>query len=82
MNDSDKQKAFAREIGYIKDSNLKEDANTLVGLLPDYFFEVDASSTGKYHPKYAAGSMGLARHVKAAVNIAYNLFTKRLYFFR
>lgn len=73
MNDSDKQKAFAREIGYIKDSNLKEDANTLVGLLPDYFFEVDASSTGKYHPKYAAGSMGLARHVKAAVKMAVEL---------
>lgn len=73
MNEEKKRNAFAKEIGYIKDSNLKEDANVLVGLLPDYFFEVDASSTGKYHPKYAAGSMGLARHVKAAVKMAVEL---------
>ncbi len=42
--------------------------------LPDYFYRVQAASTGKYHPKYALGEQGLVRHVKAAVCLAYNLF--------
>lgn len=73
METTDKIKAFAKELEYIKDIHLMEDAKFLVGILPDYFFEVDASSTGKYHPKYAAGEMGLARHIKAAVKMAVEL---------
>lgn len=73
MEVKDKQKAFEQELSYIKDNILREDAKYLVGTLPDYFFEVDASSTGKYHPKYASGPMGLARHVKAAVKMAVEL---------
>lgn len=45
----------------------------MVDKLPDYFFEVPASSTGKYHPRYAIGDGGLVRHTKAAVAIAYDL---------
>lgn len=75
MEVNDKIKAFEKEIEYINDSRLKEDAKYLVGILPDYFFEVDASSTGKYHPKYAAGNMGLARHVKATVKMAVELLS-------
>ena len=45
----------------------------LIDSLPDYFFEVAAASTGKYHPKYAQGEGGLVRHTKAAVKIAYEL---------
>lgn len=70
-----KEKNFEKEIEYIKDVNLKEDAKFLVVSLPDYFFEVDASSTGKYHPKYAAGEKGLLRHVKAAVKMAVELLS-------
>ena len=73
MESSEKIKKFEKEFEYIKDTDLREDAKYLVGILPDYFFEVDASSTGKYHPKYAAGEMGLARHVKAAVKFANEL---------
>ena len=43
--------------------------------LPQYFFEVAASSTGKYHPTYALGDGGLVRHTKAAVRFANHLFT-------
>jgi len=42
-------------------------------MLPDYFFTVAASSTGKYHPAYALGSGGLVRHTKAAVKFAHTL---------
>lgn len=73
MNSSDKVKLLQKEIDYINDENLKNDAIYLVSILPDYFFEVDASSTGKYHPKYASGDKGLLRHVKAAVKMAVEL---------
>lgn len=64
---------FTKEINYIKDENLKKDLKKLISLLPDYFFEVQASSTGKYHPEFALGDGGLVRHTKVAVRFAYEL---------
>ena len=69
----DKTNYFKKEINYIKDNNLKDDLKKLIKLLPDYFFEIPASSTGKYHPKFALGEGGLVRHTKVAVRIAYEL---------
>ena len=68
-----KEEIFEREINYIKDKRYRENAKILVSLLPDYFFKIPASSTGKYHPKYALGEGGLVRHTKAAVRIAYEI---------
>ena len=42
-------------------------------MLPDYFFSVSASSTGKYHPSFSLGNGGLLRHTKVVVKIAYEL---------
>lgn len=39
-------------------------------VVPKYFWHVQASSTGKYHPQYALGEEGLLRHTCAAVRIA------------
>lgn len=64
---------FKKELNYIKEERIRDDAKYLINKLPDYFFEVPASSTGKYHPKYALGEGGLLRHTKAAVRIAYEL---------
>ena len=75
MTKNDKIKTFNNEYLYISNSDLREDAKYLVSNLPDYFFEVDASSTGKYHPKYAAGEGGLSRHVKSACKFAYELLS-------
>ena len=61
------------EINYIKNSNYKKDLITLLDLLPDYFYHIPASSTGKYHPSFSLGEGGLLRHTKAAVKIAYDL---------
>ncbi|MDD3241390.1 MAG: HD domain-containing protein [Bacilli bacterium] len=69
----DKINAFNKEINYIKNNNFKDDVTKLINKLPDYFFEIEASSTGKYHPKYTLGVGGLLRHTKAAVRIAYEL---------
>ena len=75
MNKENKIKVFNNEYLYIENEDLREDAKTLVGDLPDYFFSVDASSSGKYHPKYAAGEGGLSRHVKSACKFAYELLS-------
>ena len=75
MKEKDKEKVFENEYLYITDDNLRDDAKYLVSHLPDYFFKVDASSTGKYHPKYAAGDGGLTRHVKSACKFANELLS-------
>ena len=69
-----KIKYFKKEISYIKDESKRRDIEILINLLPDYFFTVPASSTGKYHPKFAGTVSGLVKHTKAAVRIAYDLF--------
>lgn len=68
-----KVEKFKTEINYIKDTSIRRDLRKLISLLPDYFFEIPASSTGKYHPEFASGNGGLLRHTKVAVRIAYEL---------
>lgn len=70
---SSKQEIFKREISYIKKQHYKENIEILLELLPDYFFEIPASSTGKYHPAFSLGEKGLVRHTKVAVRIAHDL---------
>lgn len=66
---------FETELNYIQDPIVKDIATQGVNMLPDYFYKISASSTGKYHPSYTVGEEGLYRHVKAAVSIAKMLFT-------
>lgn len=73
-----KQEKFMQEINYIKNEKYRENAKILIEGLPDYFFSVPASSTGKYHPKFASGDGGLVRHTKAAVRIAYELLNSMI----
>lgn len=65
-----KEDRFKRELSYIKNEKYRENAKKLINMLPDYFFEVAASSTGKYHPSFALNNGGLLRHTKVAVKIA------------
>ena len=65
---------FNKEYEYIKNDKKKNDIKYLVSKLPDYFFEIPASSTGKYHPDFASTSHGLVKHTKVAVRIAKELF--------
>ena len=69
----EKYEHFNKELNYIKNKNIKESCKTMINLLPDYFFTIPASSTGKYHPEFTLGDGGLIRHVKAAVKIAKDL---------
>ena len=70
MNKND---VFKKELEYIKDKDIRESALIMINKLPDYFFDIPASSTGKYHPKFAASDHGLIKHTKVAVRIAYEL---------
>lgn len=73
-----KVEMFSVEINYIKNADLKESLKLIVDKLPDYFFYEAASSTGKYHPKYALGDGGLLRHSKAATKIGLELLNNPL----
>lgn len=74
-----KTAVFKNEMEWISDEKLKKFCETAVSGLPDYFFEVAASSTGKYHPAYALGNGGLVRHTKAAVTIAHELLQLEMF---
>jgi 23S rRNA maturation-related 3'-5' exoribonuclease YhaM len=69
----DKIKEFEKELKYIKNPAIRKFVETAIDSIPDYFFEVPASSTGKWHPEYALGNGGLLRHTRAAVRIAIEL---------
>jgi hypothetical protein len=70
---------FEQELALIKNTEIRNIAEQGVSLLPEYFYKVPASSTGKYHPSFALGDGGLYRHVRASVGIAVELF--RIYDF-
>ena len=69
-----KSEVFAKELDWIADSNVRDFTSMALDQVPDYFFTMAASTTGKYHPTYALGEGGLVRHTKAAVVMARTMF--------
>ena len=65
---------LTKQINLIEDKNIRKDVEFIMSQIPDYFYKVPASSTGKYHPEFSLGEGGLLRHTKAAVRIAVELF--------
>jgi HD superfamily phosphohydrolase YqeK len=49
--------------------------------VPDYFWEIGASSSGKFHPAFSQGKGGLVRHTKAVVMFAEELLRMSTYAF-
>lgn len=74
-----KENYFKKEIEYVEDTKKREDLVYLINLLPDYFFEIPASSTNKYYPDYASTNAGLVKHVKVVTRIAYELLNNPIY---
>lgn len=60
---------FKPFIDKMHDDSLVEFTKHAFSLLPDYWFLKPASSTGKYHPRFANGVGGLVRHTLYAVNV-------------
>lgn len=52
-----------------ENEDIKAFAVKCIDAAPKYFYSVPASSSGKYHPNYALGDGGLARHTVALVRI-------------
>ncbi len=69
-----KVEVFKNELNYIVDKDIRNSLEFMIEKIPDYFFTIAASSTGKYHPDYALGVGGLLRHTKAAVRMAHELY--------
>lgn len=74
-----KLEMFSTELNLIKDNEIRKFVENCLNEVPEYFFHVAASSTGKYHPAYALGEGGLVRHTQAAIRIAYELFRTEMY---
>ena len=70
---------FNKELKYIKNDRIKNSAIKLLNKLPDYFFYIPASSSGKFHPICDLGPQGLIRHTKNVVRIGYELLNLEMY---
>lgn len=73
------RKVFEVELNKIKNENIKQSTEVILGMLPDYFFEIPASSSGKYHPIFSLGKGGLVRHVKVAMRILEEMFNDKAF---
>ena len=58
----DVKEMFKSEIENIHNENWRKAVLELVDKIPEYFWTVPASSSGKYHPKCDLGDGGLVRH--------------------
>lgn len=70
------------ELKQIQSQLIRDFTDFVLKELPEYFWNIPASSTGKYHPDFAAGPGGLIRHTKAAVYLATTLFPLHPEFFQ
>jgi hypothetical protein len=79
MDKKEKVLTFQNELKWINNKEIRKFAVCMIAELPDYFFVVPASSTGKYHPEYSLGEGGLVRHTKSAVLLAKTLLDLEQY---
>lgn len=73
MTTAQRIELFAPELSFMKNHAIRGFAEHCLSLAPDYFFEVPASLSGEYHPRYALGHGGLVRHTRAAMRIFHDL---------
>ena len=76
-----KSDIFTSELNTIINLNIRKFCVEMLDDAPDYFFVIPASSTGKFHPKFAQNEQGLIRHTKALVGIANDLLSLEQYNF-
>ena len=78
----EKSKFFEREINLIQSEDYRMFVKYyLDDYCPKYFWEIGASSSGKYHPKFSQGVGGLVRHTKAVVMFAEELLRMSSYMY-
>lgn len=75
-------KFFEREIELIQSEDYRMFVKWyLDNMCPSYFWEIGASSSGKYHPSFSQGVGGLVRHTKAVVMFAEELLRMSSYMY-
>ena len=73
---------FEKEINFIQSEDLRMFMIFYLDkYVPQYFFEIGASSSGKYHPKFSQGIGGLVRHTKAVSLVAEELLRMSPYMY-
>ena len=78
----EKSKYFEREINLIQSEDYRMFVKYyLDNYVPEYFWEIGASSSGKYHPQFSQGQGGLVRHTKAVVMFAEELLRMSSYMY-
>lgn len=65
---------FDEILDSIENEDMRAFAKFLIHDIPPYFWEIGASSSGKYHANYALGKLGLARHTVALVRFLNHTF--------
>ena len=64
----------------IENDDLRILAGEMIKTIPEYWYHVRASSTGKYHPEYSLGEGGLMRHTVALVRILNYMLEARIFY--
>ena len=70
---------FNKELSKINDIEIRWSTRYILEILPDYFYEMPASTSGKYHPLFSLGDGGLVRHIKVACRILEEMFNNRAF---
>lgn len=79
MTNEEKIALFEKEIEYLNIEDFKEFIKRAIMLLPNYFFEVPASSSGQFHSALESGFGGLVYHTKAVAKMANYLVNLQQY---
>lgn len=70
MTNEEKIALFEKEINYMEIEDIKSFFKQAITLVPDYFFEVPAASSGKFHSVLECGFGGLVYHTRSVVKVA------------
>ena len=76
---NNKSSIFDSILDTIESEDIRKFAERCIQTIPDYFWDVGASSTGRYHPQYALGDLGLARHTCALVRFLNHIFAVKCF---
>lgn len=79
MTNEEKIALFEKEIDYMEIENIKDFFKKAISLVPDYFFEVPAASSGKFHSVLECGFGGLVYHTRSVAKVANYLVNLQQY---
>lgn len=79
MNTDELKKLFKDEINKIHNYEMKQSCLEMMYFIPDYFWKVPASSSGKYHPKCDLGEGGLVRHSLMVTKVGLDLLRAEIF---